>query len=112
MRPNLLTDLFILVAIVLLARCGGDQPVPGPGPSPTPEKVVCTQIGSPALEGHAYSWSPTVGLSDPSVAQPMACPKKTTKYTVTAVTKCGKATSSMTLKVTKVVDGQLVEVTE
>lgn len=44
------------------------------------------RIGSPAPAGASsltYAWSPTTGLSDPSVAQPIANPISTTTYTVT-----------------------------
>ncbi len=108
MKPNLLTDLLILASIVLLARCGGEVTPPAPGPTPE-EKVSCVLIGTPALADHAYSWSPVKGLKNPSAAQTLACPTKSTTYTVTAVTKCGKATSDVTVKVMKIVDGQLVE---
>lgn len=47
-------------------------------------KNVGVQIGSPALPGVAYSWSPATGLSNPSIAQPVATPASTTTYTVTA----------------------------
>lgn len=108
MRPNLLTDLFILVAIILLARCGGEVNPPAPGPTPE-EKESCFLIGTPALAEHSYSWAPVTGLKTPNAAQTLACPKKTTVYTVTAVTKCGKATSTVKVKAMKLVDGQLVE---
>ena len=41
-------------------------------------------IGEPAEPGVTYSWLPTVGLSDPNIAQPIASPNNTTLYTLTA----------------------------
>lgn len=35
-----------------------------------------------ASGGFAYSWSPTTGLSDPNIANPLASPSSTTVYTV------------------------------
>ncbi|WP_170254780.1 DUF11 domain-containing protein, partial [Phaeodactylibacter luteus] len=53
-----------------------------------PDQDIClgdeVQIGSPALPGVTYSWSPTTGLSNPNIAQPLASPTGTTAYTVTA----------------------------
>lgn len=41
----------------------------------------CTQLS--ASGGLTYSWTPTTGLSDPNIANPVACPSQTTTYTVT-----------------------------
>lgn len=55
-----------------------------------PDVFACqgsgVRIGSPAPAGATtltYAWSPTTGLSDPSIAQPIANPVSTTTYTVT-----------------------------
>jgi gliding motility-associated-like protein len=42
----------------------------------------CAQL-SATEGGLSYSWSPTTGLSNPSIANPTACPTQTTTYTVT-----------------------------
>ena len=41
-------------------------------------------IGVAAVAGVSYSWSPATGLSDASIANPMANPSATTTYTLTA----------------------------
>lgn len=42
------------------------------------------QIGSPDLGyGYSYSWSPSTGLDNPTIAQPIASPKEKTDYIVT-----------------------------
>jgi hypothetical protein len=41
------------------------------------------QIGAPTTVGHTYSWSPTLGLSNPTIANPFANPTVTTTYTLT-----------------------------
>ena len=61
------------------------------------------QIGSPALPGVSYSWSPATGLSNPNVAQPMAtvgASGTSITYTVTATfpgTCLTAATSQVTV---------------
>ena len=41
-----------------------------------------TSIGSAAVANHSYNWLPVEGLSDPTIAQPIASPSTTTTYTV------------------------------
>lgn len=55
-------------------------------------------IGSPALPGYTYQWSPSTGLSSDTVAQPLANPASTTTYTLTVTGQNG-CTSSATAKV-------------
>lgn len=45
---------------------------------------VGVTLGRPAKPGIAYSWSPAVGLSDTTIAQPIATPTVTTTYYLTA----------------------------
>lgn len=53
-----------------------------------PDKVICkgrsVQIGSPALPGVTYQWTPNTGLNNATSAQPLATPAVTTTYTVLA----------------------------
>jgi hypothetical protein len=60
------------------------------------DQTICAgspvQIGNPATAGtppFTYQWSPPVGLSDPSAAQPFASPDDTTKYYVTVIDSKG-----------------------
>ena len=54
----------------------------------TPDTTICLgasfQIRAVSTPGLTYSWSPTAGLSSPSVLQPNASPTTTTSYTLTA----------------------------
>jgi autotransporter-associated beta strand protein len=65
----------------LVANAGADKNVSAAAPS--------TMIGgSPTASGgtgssYSYSWSPTTGLNNPTVANPTASPATTTTYTVT-----------------------------
>ncbi|MBK7764023.1 MAG: PKD domain-containing protein [Bacteroidetes bacterium] len=46
--------------------------------------VPSSVIGISAISGNTYSWSPAVGLSSTTIAQPIATSTTTTTYTVTA----------------------------
>jgi gliding motility-associated-like protein len=52
-----------------------------------PDKYICplgsTTIGTAAVAGNTYSWSPTTGLSNPNIANPTASPLATTTYYLT-----------------------------
>lgn len=52
----------------------------------TPFGMYATQLAPWAIEepGWTYSWSPTTGLDNPNILQPMANPMTTTTYTLTA----------------------------
>lgn len=41
------------------------------------------QLGTSPIAGHSYSWSPTTGLNNPNIANPIALPSVTTTYTLT-----------------------------
>ncbi|WGK95080.1 MULTISPECIES: gliding motility-associated C-terminal domain-containing protein [Flavobacterium] len=43
-----------------------------------------TQIGTPSVLGVSYSWSPSIGLDNASISNPIANPNNTTTYTLTA----------------------------
>lgn len=56
------------------------------------------QLGVASVQEVTYSWSPSTGLSDPSVSNPKASPQVTTTYTLTQ-TQCN-LTSSSTVTIT------------
>lgn len=107
---------FSFIALALLFACGkspepGPEPVPPPPPIPVPEDAARVQIGTPAIEGQTYRWSPTDTVDDVTKPMPIAFPKKTTTYTVTVTSKCGQAKSSVMVHVFKQdASGELVEV--
>lgn len=103
--------LFVLLSSLTLAGVtgcgGGDNPSPVPVPGPS----VRVQIGTPALPDTVYKWTPSESLDNSMVAQPFASPKKTTTYTVEAITKCGSVKSNVTVRVyKKLPNGELTEV--
>ena len=57
------------------------------------------QIGSPEVTGNTYSWSPTTGLSNPNIANPIANPSTATTYTLTVTNSTG-CSSDGTVNVT------------
>ncbi|MBE0641080.1 MAG: hypothetical protein IH599_03540, partial [Bacteroidales bacterium] len=56
-------------------------------------------IGSPALAGHSYQWSPPTGLNNPNTAQPIATPTVLTEYVLTVTSMATGCTSSDTVLV-------------
>lgn len=81
----------VTVNLSPVANAGTDQMLcGGTGASAT--------IGSPALPGYTYSWSPSAGLNNPAIAQPTASPSATTDYIVT-VTGAGGCIKKDTVRV-------------
>ncbi len=50
--------------------------------------------------GGSYQWTPAAGLSDPTIANPVASPSATTTYTLTVTTGTGVCTASDSVTVT------------
>lgn len=77
------------------------------GPNVTTAHFTCctphytsAQIGTPAVTGYSYSWSPSTFLDNSAIAQPNSTPTVTTSYTVTVsgnTTTCTTSTSSVTV---------------
>ena len=57
------------------------------------------EIGMTAVSGINYSWSPTTGLSDSTISNPVANPTGTTNYTLTAADGTCTASSSVLVSV-------------
>jgi PKD repeat protein len=55
-----------------------------------------------ASGGTSYSWSPTTGLSNPNVSNPIATPSATTTYTVTVTSGICTATDNITITLSSV----------
>ena len=74
-------------------------------PSPTANAgtnvTICSSSSTQlnALGGGVYSWSPTTGLNNPNIANPVASPVNTTVYTVT-VSNPNNCTASANVTVT------------
>ena len=51
------------------------------------------QLDATIPSGVSYSWSPTSGVSDPTIANPTFSPTSTTNYTVTISDVCGDVTT-------------------
>jgi len=65
------------------------------------ESVQLNVLASPASAVYEYVWTPTAGLSNSSIPNPVASPLETTTYTVSVTTPTGCAvnTASVTLTV-------------
>jgi len=67
-------------------------------------KGIAVRLGGevPASGGtgdYTYQWSPTIGLSDPTIANPIATPENTTTYTLTVSDQYCFSQSTITLEV-------------
>ncbi|MBK9250122.1 MAG: hypothetical protein IPM69_18940 [Ignavibacteria bacterium] len=55
--------------------------------------IIClnntARIGPPPFSGFSYSWTPAIGLDNPTIAQPLASPPQTSKYTLTVTNTNG-----------------------
>ncbi|MEM7350648.1 MAG: sialidase family protein, partial [Acidobacteriota bacterium] len=71
------------------------QAVADAGADRTINEGDSTTLGTPALGGHTYSWSP----GGATTAQISVSPTTSTTYTVTATTSCGSANDSVTVTV-------------
>ena len=63
-----------------------------------PDRTICAgeQVTLQGSGGVSYSWSPTTGLSDPNIANPVASPAQDTEYILTIIDVNGcEATDSM-----------------
>ncbi|TDB58691.1 DUF7948 domain-containing protein, partial [Arundinibacter roseus] len=60
---------------------------------------TAVQIGTPAISGLSYTWSPSTGLTNAAIAQPLASPSSTTTYTLTVSGGGCSATSTVTVSV-------------
>ncbi len=54
-----------------------------------PQSINLTSSVSGGSPGYTYSWSPTTGLSDPGIANPVASPLVTTNYVLTVTDSKG-----------------------
>lgn len=74
----------------------------------TSNNTAICEFGSTTLSATAgggdgnltYAWFPTNGLSDPTIADPVATPATSTIYTVTVTDNCGTPAASSTVTVT------------
>lgn len=76
-----------------------------------PDKTICAsnyvQIGVPPTEGFVYHWSPTTGLSNPNISNPVATLNTTTPYTLTVTSAGGGCLTTDNVTVYKPVDNTL-----
>ncbi|MBC7535739.1 MAG: T9SS type A sorting domain-containing protein [Ferruginibacter sp.] len=70
------------------------------------DTIVClgnnVRIGSPSLPGVVYQWTPSTGLNNATIAQPLASPVVTTTYSLVAIFP-GSCAAAATDQVTVVV---------
>ena len=117
--PPIISDIYVARGNQFVSGCSIDElfsvEVPDPptvGVFPT-APVICKYqevqmniSAVPASPTYVYSWTPTQGLSNPNIANPIASPLVTTEYTYTVSTPSGCGTASGTVTV-EVVDGNV-----
>ena len=69
-------------------------------------KGESTQLRATATGGTSYSWSPSTGLSNPTILNPIASPSQTTLYTleVTTGSNCGTVKDSVLITIKDVLE--------
>lgn len=80
-----------------------------------PDKTTCAgvpvRIGSPAIAGVTYQWTPATGLNNATLAEPLANPVVTTTYTLIA-TFPGACASVASDQVTVTVNSAFFDITD
>ncbi|MCB0395903.1 MAG: gliding motility-associated C-terminal domain-containing protein [Flavobacteriales bacterium] len=73
-----------------------------PGGNAGVDQAMCPgdSVNMSASGGDTYSWSPTTGLSDPNISNPVATPSTTTTYTVLITNSATAGCKSDQVKVT------------
>ncbi|MND66614.1 Protease 1 precursor [compost metagenome] len=66
------------------------------------------ELSSQGTDNYTYSWSPTTGLSDPTIANPVLTPSTNVQYTVTVAN--GSCTSSCVINITVLPNVQIPNV--
>lgn len=66
-----------------------DTVIPDAGPDTATCPGIPVQIGTAAVPGWTYQWTPTVGLDNPNIAQPMASISGAITYLLTATDAVG-----------------------
>ena len=66
-----------------------DTVIPDAGPDVATCPGISVQIGTPAVQGWTYQWTPATGLSNPNIAQPTASITQQITYTLTATDAVG-----------------------
>ena len=75
----------VTVASAVVAEAGWGSTIASGG------STVMHGSASGGLAPYAYSWSPTTGLDDPNIAEPVASPTGTTTYTLTVTDDLGQS---------------------
>jgi hypothetical protein len=88
-KCNTVSDTMVIsVTKTPTASAGSDQSVcPG----------MCAALM--ASGGYSYVWSPSIGLSNTNISNPLACPSAYSTYTVTATSSCGTASADVTVSI-------------
>ena len=104
---NDITNTLVTLTMVAYGHCGNDTSAvlititTAPNADAGIDTVICkgNNVQLLATGGNSYLWSPVTGLSDATIANPIASPTTTTTYTVTVTSTCGSATDNVKVTV-------------
>ncbi len=112
--PPIISGIYVATYNTLLSGCEQTEFFSVEVPDPpllnglTEDQTICqyesVQLNvdpSPANSFYQYSWTPTLGLDNPNIANPIATPLNTTTYSVLVMspTGCSEASTEVTITV-------------
>jgi gliding motility-associated-like protein len=112
--PPIISDIYVAVGNQFLSGCVEEQFFSVEVPEPPTlilsqsEEEICqfqsvqfdTEV-IPNSGAYTYTWTPSIGLDNPNIANPVATPLETTTYSVlvSTATGCGSNVDSLTIEV-------------
>jgi len=114
LEPPIISGVYAVAYNNLVSGCENEEFFSVEVPEPpildnmTDDQIICQYesvqlnvVPDPFNSFYLYSWSPTIGLSNASIANPVATPLTTTTYevTVSTPTGCAVAVNSVTITV-------------
>jgi hypothetical protein len=105
--PNDISNKSVTLALVAYAKCGTDTSktvitiTTSANANAGKDTAIClgNSVQLLATGGTTYLWRPSAGLSDTTIANPIAHPTVTTAYVVKVTSSCGIATDTVVVKV-------------
>ena len=97
----------VTLTLTVYGKCGNDYSftnitiTTAPNADAGIDTTICNgnNIQLLATGGNTYTWSPSTGLSDVNIANPIANPTSTITYTVSVTSSCGSATDNVKVNV-------------
>ena len=105
----------VTLTLTVYGKCGNDYSftnitiTTAPNADAGIDTTICNgnNIQLLATGGNTYTWSPSTGLSDVNIANPIANPTSTITYTVSVTSSCGSATDNVKVTVDNIIAPKL-----